>query len=622
MSAPPKPTKKAYEGPRHTFDHPQLGNLCGRLVASTHFPNNDVVQFRSIPYATIPKRFLPSVRLETIPDSFDNRESRDFTNFGAACPQTGGQSPNWCDPYGGPLEDDLGFEFDEDTCLTVSITVPKAHLDQAGDNPKLPVMVYVHGGGAQDGVGHVDGCHSGAPLTSFSNSISQPVILVNVGYRLNWFGTLTCQDLLDEYSAAPSSPQGPFNLSLQDQRNAFLWIQDFIEGFGGDSHNITAFGESAGSFFLSYHICGSPIRLFDRAILQSGLVFGDLPLKTKEREYQDMLKYFKIDGATVTERPEALRNVDPNELAKYPGSHMTPYIGPIPGVAIQDSLFSRELPTITAYPELIVTCEWLGDLMIGDDFWEGQVFLPVVNVCSQTAFQETIKSVFPASEADALLKVYDLPASGTVEKSRALMPISHFYGDMVFSGQYHILARVLAQHASKTKRKIYRYSFAMSNPFPGTFFSFSPGHHFLEILFIFLTFLDRYPTHRDNWAARQAKETASRWIAFANGNEPWDPYVSGSNMKIDDARIAICDDIRGWTVRTVKEDEEISRNDPWGERRYLAWETFDAAFNALKSNDESLDVWDNKVNVARLKLLEVVYSIVGIVKVPNEDDLV
>ena len=138
-------SKKAYTGPRYTFSHSELGTLTGRIVDLHHFPDSPVVQFRSIPYATIPKRFLPSVLATEIPDNFDDRPPRDFTNFGAACPQIGGANLNWADPYGGWFEDELELEFDEFTCLTVTVSVPKAHLDDVKKGVKLPVMVYLHG---------------------------------------------------------------------------------------------------------------------------------------------------------------------------------------------------------------------------------------------------------------------------------------------------------------------------------------------------------------------------------------------------------------------------------------------------------------------------------------------
>lgn len=155
MASSSTPIKKTYEGPRQTFDHPQLGNISGRIVDSSHFPDNSAVQFRSIPYATVPKRFCPSVPLADIPESFDDRPPRDYTSFGTACPQLGARHPAWSSPYGGALEDDIGMVFEENTCLTMTISVPQAHLEQGDAKSSLPVMVYVHGGGASDGVAHV-----------------------------------------------------------------------------------------------------------------------------------------------------------------------------------------------------------------------------------------------------------------------------------------------------------------------------------------------------------------------------------------------------------------------------------------------------------------------------------
>ncbi|KAH8901175.1 alpha/beta-hydrolase [Thozetella sp. PMI_491] len=586
------------------FTHPQLGELTGRLIESSRFSGSAAVQFRSIPYATVPARFLPSTPLDNIPLGFDSRPHRDFVDFGAACPQPGGTSPRWFDPYGGPLEDDKHLEFNEFTCLSLTISVPASQLGRRKAKEKLPVMVYIHGGGAQDGMGHVDGLHSNAPLASFAASISQPVITVNIGYRLNWLGSLVCQDMLDEYSAHPTSPLGPFNLSLQDQRNAFAWIHKYIEGFGGDVAQICAFGESAGSIFLVYHICGSSEPLFQRVILQSGMVIGDLPLEEKEAEYQSLLKYLNIEHTTAAERLEALRKVDCEILSRLPGSHMTPYVGSIPGVKIQDSLFTRGAPTSSNQRNLILTCKWLGDMMVGDTFWEGDIFAAPLRACPVLTFVETVRSLFPSPEAEELLDAYRIPIEETPDMSCVWIQMSMFLGDMIFSAEYDALARAAA--ASGNHRNVYRYSFALSNPFPGSGHSFVVGHHFVDILFVFLTLVDRYPTRRNHWLERQACETARRWILFANGEEPWSPFFTPRDGSINMAKIAVCDDITGWTVRTLQSDEELSKGDPWGERRYTGWKAFAAAFHALRNSmegDGAVDK-DQKVNAAKLKLLQ------------------
>jgi carboxylesterase type B len=97
---------------------------------------------------------------------------------------------------------------------------------------------------------------------------------------------------------------------------------------------------------------------------------------------------------------------------------------------------------------------------------------------------------------------------------------------------------------------------ALSNPFPGHPDSRIAGPHAVEMLFLFNTLQERYPAHRDNFYARQATETARRWIAFANGKEPWERYHA------EEGKTAIFDDLVGWETRKREEDERISQDDP------------------------------------------------------------
>src|SRR4051812_15592146 len=93
-------SKALYTGPRYTHAHPDLGELTGRLVELERFSEAQVVQFCSIPFASITKRFQPSIKLEKIPQSFDQRPYREFTESGAGCPQTGATNPAWWLPQG------------------------------------------------------------------------------------------------------------------------------------------------------------------------------------------------------------------------------------------------------------------------------------------------------------------------------------------------------------------------------------------------------------------------------------------------------------------------------------------------------------------------------------------
>ena len=125
---------------------------------------------------------------------------------------------------------------DED-CLYLDVFVPEVEGGRRGGREgRLPVLVWIHGGGYTSGAG-ISGWYG--PLFY----ISHEVVLVEVRYRLGPLGFLSLgtQDV-------------PGNAGVRDQLAALTWVQDNIERFGGDPHLVTVYGQSAGSFASTYHI--------------------------------------------------------------------------------------------------------------------------------------------------------------------------------------------------------------------------------------------------------------------------------------------------------------------------------------------------------------------------------
>jgi carboxylesterase type B len=557
---PPHPTTFT----PYTFEHPQLGALRGRHV-SQETPN--VIDFRNIPYANVPTRFKPSVLLDHIPEGFDQRPHRDFTLRGSACPQI----PEGLDHFGwqgGPLPDDmpLPLRYDDLEVTTLTIAVPKAALEHGLQ--KLPVMVYIHGGGLAEGIGHVNGKQNLRRLVEFSVEENMPVIGITLGYRLNWFGFLTCQDLIDE---ARDDGRGPgsevFNLGIHDQRKAFLWIKKFVDGFGGDSHNITAFGESGGSLSLAYHLCGDA-PLFNRAVLQSCGVIATSSFSKLEERYRLLLQECNITGATAAERLAALRAVDPRKLSKIHlgKGYAQQYWG-------EDTVFfSRGVPSFGGQFELIRTCPWIDSLIVGADQWEGHILLRMIKNVPSAKAVKFLHDVLGKDEVvQTLLQEYDLSAD--IPDVLCRLNLATLMGDLMFAETVQRIADTVSQGSDK---KVYYYTFGLTNPFPGSDASFSTGHHSVELMYQFLTCNDRFPKGRNKFYERQAKETARRWILFGNGKEPWPRYEKSRKMT------AICDDRVGWEDRAREDDHRVSQNDPWGKRRYegldlvrQVWENID-----------------------------------------------
>ncbi|XP_026686207.1 esterase FE4-like [Diaphorina citri] len=118
---------------------------------------------------------------------------------------------------------------------------------------KLPVMVFVHGGGFLMG-------QATSNMYGPEYFMDHNVVLVTIQYRLGVLGFLSF-----------GNAEVPGNLGMKDQVLALQWIQENIEEFGGNPDSVTIFGESAGAASVSYHLV-SPLSkgLFHRAILQSG----------------------------------------------------------------------------------------------------------------------------------------------------------------------------------------------------------------------------------------------------------------------------------------------------------------------------------------------------------------
>ena len=144
------------------------------------------------------------------------------------------------------------YTYSED-CLFLNIWTP----DTARAGDKLPVLVYIHGGGFTGGCGHEK--HFDGPVWP-----SKGIIAVTLNYRLGPMGFLCLPELKEEAGFTG-------NYGLFDQMTAIQWVRDNITAFGGDPDAITIMGQSAGGMSVQQH-CLSPLTkgLFSKAVMSSG----------------------------------------------------------------------------------------------------------------------------------------------------------------------------------------------------------------------------------------------------------------------------------------------------------------------------------------------------------------
>jgi len=103
-------------------------------------------------------------------------------------------------------------------------------ISPAGDfNEPLPVATWIHGGGFFKGSSS-DLRYNLSFIVSQSVKSNQPMTGVSFNYRLGPWNFLAGPAMNDT---------GNSNLGLHDQRLAPHWIQENIQGFGGDHEKVT-----------------------------------------------------------------------------------------------------------------------------------------------------------------------------------------------------------------------------------------------------------------------------------------------------------------------------------------------------------------------------------------------
>ena len=204
---PSKETKKEKQESQNQTITTKLGLVTG-------IKNKNSLTFLGVPYAAAPigeKRWLPPQKLEP------SKATLKATSF-----------PNRC--FGTPYIEELGNrdipgEFNED-CLYLNIYTPTA------DNKKRPVLFWIHGGAFIQGSANE---YDGSALAEEND-----VVVVALNYRLGAFGFLDLSSLGKRYENSAA-------LGFLDQIAALKWVRDNISDYGGNSNNVSIFGESAGA---------------------------------------------------------------------------------------------------------------------------------------------------------------------------------------------------------------------------------------------------------------------------------------------------------------------------------------------------------------------------------------
>jgi para-nitrobenzyl esterase len=446
------------------------------VIAGVASADGKVRVFKGIPYAAPP---VGPLRWKS-PQPVQSWEgARPAVEFGARAMQ----ERIWDDMFffdPGPSED----------CLYLNVWTPAKDA-----SARLPVMVWIHGGGFVAGA-------SSEPRQEGGNLSMKGVVVVSMNYRMGVFGFMAHPEL-----TAESEHNASGNYGLLDIVAALNWVRENIAEFGGDPGNVTIFGESAGSVAVSA-LMASPLArdLFHKAIGESGAMIG---------RARDTRTLNEAEAAGVEFAESNLGTSDLQKLRALPATAILT-------AAWKDALWSFR-PNIDGHflPEAPAAIFAAGKqsqvpLLAGWNLDEGghEGFLQGKEPISGN-YEARAKEVF-GEKADEFLQVY--PASTPAEVKRAA---ADYAGDSFIALSTW---RWLEVHARTGGSPVYRYRFDQASPLradapPG---AEPKAAHSWEIEFVFRVLPSKkLPWRPEDFAVSELM--ASYWTNFAKTANPNGP---------------------------------------------------------------------------------------------------
>jgi para-nitrobenzyl esterase len=422
---------------------------------------------------------------------------RQATEFGAHCMQ-------------GRIFGDMNFRDPggSEDCLSLNVWVPANHA------AKLPVMVWIYGGGFVSG-------STSEPRQDGTNLARQGVVVVSMNYRLGIFGFFVHPELAKE-----SGHNAAGNYGLLDQLEALKWVHENIAEFGGDPENVTLFGESAGSFSVSAQMASPLARgLFQKAMGESGAAFFSSGLS-----FEPLAVREQKDVKTVSDK----LGVHPlAELRAIPAEKLLePFAPPKSrgfefGPDIDGYFLPESLPAIFAAGKQNDV-----PLLAGWNHDEGSVEIAFNPQKPTAATMKAMAQKEFGDQAAEFLRLYP-----TDTDQHTLRSAQDFAGDRFIA--FSTWAWMEAQSKTGTQ-PIYRYRFDLGPP-PSPQGPRLGAYHSAEIEFVFgqldsKTDVTWLPEDRE-----LSTEMQKYWTNFARDGNPngpglanWPPYLPGDGWQVMD----------------------------------------------------------------------------------------
>jgi para-nitrobenzyl esterase len=381
-------------------------------------------------------------------------------------------------------------------CLHLNVWTPGV------DEAKRPVMVWIHGGYFTNGAGSWP-FYNGRTLSRHGD-----VVVVTINYRLGALGFLN----LNEVTKGKIPATG--NEGLLDQVSALEWVRDNICQFGGNPHNVTIFGESAGAMSLGMLLAMPRARgLFRRAILQSGAAHHVNSLEGAEKVAASFLDILDIKWDEVgklralTERQ--ILNAQVEVMARARDLKLA-----------ADGLPLRPVVDGNVIPELPIQAIAGGSadgvpVLIGTNLDEWKFFAILdsgLTSLDEAGLLLRCQQLIPAGDVNGLIKAYR-QARG--QRNLPVTPAELFIAiqsDRIF----RMPAVRLAEAHYRRQQPTYMYLFDWVSPLMNGILG---SCHALEVGFVFGLLDDNF-TGSGEEAQALSRKIQDAWISFARYGDP------------------------------------------------------------------------------------------------------
>jgi para-nitrobenzyl esterase len=499
--------------PRGTDSQMFVGKNASRVTASSSdavaetvtgkvagYIENGLIIFKGIPYATAQRFELPQH-----PESWEG--IRSCRAYGPVCPQairTGWQGDeqafafNWDDGF--PGED----------CQRLNIWTPGLK-----DGKKRPVMVWLHGGGYSAGSGQELPAYDGASLT-----LTGDVVVVTLNHRLNILGFLDLSAFGEKYAMTG-------NLGIMDIIMALEWVRDNIANFGGDSQNVTLFGQSGGGGKVSTLLATPRASgLFHKAIVQSGSMISAMDPEYSRKIGIEVVRQLGLKPSQVEKLKDipyrALSEAGENAVAKVKKeaeadglqSLIFGWAPTTDGIFLPEQPFDREAPEAAKDIPMI----------IGTTLHE----------FSASTYIPDLRNIDLQKAREILKEKYGDKTDSFIESVAAAYP--GFRPADLFDIDTRFRQGALHQAEVKVRQKgapVYMYLFSWESPMLDGALR---AMHCMELPFVFNNIhRSRHMTGGSEEASRLAEKMSRAWINFARSGNPnvaslpeWDPYDPGT----------------------------------------------------------------------------------------------